>query len=127
MAGTDNQQAESTDFIFTTRVGENLNLTEAIKSFENRVGLAVENGVYLSVAKYPWNFKTEFEHKPVSVAAALKKLEKKKLNKTLDKRGKQEYKRGVLWLAEHRRKTDNDNRKKRRKRENEGKSKISSS
>ena len=125
MAGTDNQQADSTDFILTSKVGENLNLTEAIKSFENRVGLAVENGVYLSVAKYPWNFKTEFEHKPVSVATALKKLEKKKLNKTLDKRGIQEYKRGVLWLAEHRRKTDNDNRKKRR--ENERETQISSS
>ena len=68
MAGTDNQQAESTDFIFTTRVGENLNLTEAIKAFEDRVGLAVENGVYLTTAKYPWNFKTEFENKPFSVA-----------------------------------------------------------
>ncbi len=120
MAGTDNQQAESTNFIITSKIGDNSSLADAIKAFEDRVGLLVENGHYLSVARYPWNFKTEFEHKPVSVATALKKLEKKKLRKTLDKRGKQEYKKGVLWLAEHRRKTDNENRRKRREREREG-------
>ena len=120
MAGTDNKQAESTDFIITAKVGENLNLTEAIRAFEDRVGLAVENGVYLSVARYPWNFRTEFENKPVSVAIALKKLEEKKLRNPLDKREKKEYKKGVLWLAGHRRKTDNENRRKKRERENRG-------
>jgi len=119
MGGTDNQQAESTDFISSSRIGDNSSLADAIKAFEDRVGLVSENGTYHSAAKYPWNFKTEFDNKPISVATALKKLEKKKLRKTLDKRGKQEYKRGVLWLAEHRRKTDNENRRKRRKRERE--------
>ena len=127
MAGIDNQQAESTNFITTSKIGDNSSLTEAIRAFEDRVGLAVENGVYLSVARYPWNFKTEFEHKPVSVATALRKLEKKKLRNTLDKREKQEYKKGVLWLAGHRRKTDNENRRKRREREADKKSRISSS
>ena len=44
MAGTDNQQAESTNFIITSKIGDNSSLADAIKAFEDRVGLLVENG-----------------------------------------------------------------------------------
>lgn len=117
-------------------------LVDAITKWENKVGLHKnDKGQYIGNMRYPWklakaNLDKNFENRHewrlddfhgamvndvdvlenicLSVQKQLKTIEEKKAKKTVDKREKQEYAIGVLWLKDYRRRKDNENRKSRR-------------
>lgn len=116
---------------------------DAITNWENRIGLVLADrgGYYLNDAKYPWrlakanldeNFdkrhewrQDEFRGSMVNDVNVFKKiysdsqkqvaiLKEKIEKKDVDKRDKDEYKAGVLWIKDYRRRIENENRRKRR-------------
>jgi len=139
---TDTNQSEEPCQDWT---GNGVSFEKAITNWEDKVGLerAERGGYYKSDAKYPWrlgkanlekNFskrhewrQDEFRGSMVNDVNVLKLiysnsvkqvaiLKKKIDKKELDKAEKAEYKAGVLWIKDYRRRVENENRQKRRQR-----------
>lgn len=125
--------------------GNGVSLVKAMNRWEDKVGLitAERGGHYKSDARYPWRlskanldknfdkrhewrqdqfkgsmvndvnvFKTIYSNSLRQVAILEKKIDKKEI----DKEEKAEYKAGVLWIKDYRRRVQNENRQKRRQR-----------
>ena len=126
--------------------GGSVTLDQAIANWEDRIGLerAERGGYYLGDAKYPWrlakanldkNFDKRFEWRQDDHRGAMVNdvdvfkliysdsqkqvdiLKKKIAKKEVDKRDKAEYKAGVLWIKDYRRRIENENRQKRREKQ----------